>query len=59
MLIEDNGEQITFPNEQLKDTPDQELQGFGLFYPLDKNMFLDTTKNLEIHDFTILGQEDG
>ncbi len=54
ILIEDDGEQITFPNEQLKDTPDQELQGFGLFYPLGRNMFMDTTKNLEINDFTTL-----
>lgn len=45
------GESISFPGEQLKDTPDQELQGFGLFSPLDENRYHNLTKNLEIYDF--------
>lgn len=52
MLIEDDGEMITFSNEQLKDIPDQELQGFGLFYPVEQNTYRDLTVGMVIHDFT-------
>lgn len=52
MLIEHDEEIITFPDEQSKDIPDQELQGFGLFYPIDRNLFREITENLKIYDFT-------
>lgn len=51
-MIVDEGELISLPDEQLKDIPDQELQGFGLFYPIDENTYHNLTKKLEIFDFS-------